>query len=107
MGAVYCVNQQESVSVIKKGHPGGRSSKNPDPGVRILVQILPAGTFLHQYCDHSDFFHLSTIPTSLGKFYRECPPGRDLMSMSMAQHTKTHTQYWHAIAVPFQMVGRY
>lgn len=58
MGAVCYVNQQESVSGIKKGHPGEWSSA----GVRLVVHILAAVTFLHQSCAHSDLYHLEHNP---------------------------------------------
>lgn len=89
MGAVYYVNQKESVSGIKKGHPGEWSSA----GVRLVVHILAAVTFLHQSCDHSDLFHLSTIPSNLGNFCRESPPGRDSVCVININAYSTLTCY--------------
>lgn len=64
IGTVYPIHQKESVSDLKKGQPGERSSA----GVRPLVAVVSAVTFPHHPCAVTQGFYPSTIPPISGHF---------------------------------------
>lgn len=105
IGTVYYINQKESVSDLKKGQPGERTSA----GIRPLVHIMSAVTLPHHPCvlTQSCFTRaqISQLQgTSAGNLHLE-----ETWCQCLWHNTHRHikTQHWHAIAVPFQVVERY